>query len=111
MNREGDPIALHNRSFVRLRGPTSGGGDKLHRPVSPFRLWFSHVGTQKEVSVVSTSGLRIPWPSLKKNYSQYLTIGRRVLDTALFFLSFFSPQMLRILMKSLLVFYTFKISV
>lgn len=28
-NREGDPIVLDNRSFVWLRGPTSGGGDKL----------------------------------------------------------------------------------
>lgn len=35
-NREGDPIVLHTRFFVSLRGPTNGGGDKLDSPISPL---------------------------------------------------------------------------
>lgn len=39
-NREGDPIVLDNRSFVWLRGPTSGGGDKLDSLVGPLGFTF-----------------------------------------------------------------------
>lgn len=67
-NREGDPIVLDNRSFVCLRGPTIGGGDKLDSPISPFRLCSPHAGTQNEVLVVSTSSPMIPSLSLHKNY-------------------------------------------
>lgn len=56
-SREGDPIVLDNRFFVCVRGPTSGGGDKLDSPVTPFSPCFPLVGAEKETSLVSTHSL------------------------------------------------------
>lgn len=90
-NREGDPIVLNNKSFVWMWGPTSGGGDKLDSPVSPFRLCFPRVGTQKQVSAMSTSSLMIASPSLN-SFKQLFTSENRKTLTYYIPTSPFLPQ-------------------
>lgn len=65
-NREGDPIVLHNSSFVYVRADQWGWW-QTGQSVNPFRLCSPHVGTQREVLAVSTSSLMIPSSSLDKN--------------------------------------------